>query len=544
MWLTMENESQRSRMAAHQRRTLAICCVGFFMVLLDLTIVNTALPTIETRLHAGFSAVQWVVDGYTLTFAAFLLTSGTFADRFGRKRLFGLGMALFAFASLLCGLSTSTTELNIGRLIQGVGGAVLAPSSLALLATAFPVPGERVKAVSLYTALSSTALGFGPTIGGALVTGIGWRWVFFVNVPIAVLGLAFGVRVLAESTNPKARRIDLPGQVLSILGLAALTYGLVERGSHTWTDGRVGIPLIAAVVLILAFLTVESRSADPMLPLRLFRARAFSATAAVTLAVGFALITVPFFFVQYLQGVEGNTALASGIRALPFTILLMVIAPFAGRLANGRGFHVPVAIGSVIAAVGLWTLSLLHPGTPYSDIWWRQVIAGFGFGLVLSPISAAALAAVEPARAGLASSVTNTARQIGSVISIALLGALLTTRMHAHALASLVALPPAQRSSDAAKIAAAGADPPRVHLVGLSAARAHGLSASAYASGLHLVYLVAALTLIAGAAVALLWLRGAHSTSTGLALRTADEPTLTGVADPDTTHITHTPATE
>ncbi len=291
-------------MTVHQRRTLAVCCAGFFMVLLDLTIVNTALPTIERRLHAGFSGVQWVVDAYTLSFAALLLSGGTFADRFGRKRLFGFGMALFAVSSLLCGMSQSTLELNLARALQGVGAAALAPASLALLATAFPVPRERVRAVSLYAALSSTALGFGPTIGGALVTGPGWRWVFFVNVPIAVACLAFGIGVLNESTKPQARSIDLAGQLLSIGGLAALTYGLIQRGRHGWSDAHVADPLLLAALLLATFIVVEARVDEPMLPLRLFRGRAFSATVVISLAVGFALISVPFFFAQFLQGVQ------------------------------------------------------------------------------------------------------------------------------------------------------------------------------------------------------------------------------------------------
>jgi DHA2 family methylenomycin A resistance protein-like MFS transporter len=323
--------------------------------------------------------------------------------------------------------------------------------------------------------------------------------------------LAFGVRALTESTNPHARRIDLAGQALSIGALTALTYGLIQRGTHPWSDARVAVPLLAAAVLLIGFLAVESRVAEPMLPLRLFRSRAFSATAAITLAVGFALITVPFFFVQYLQGVQGMTALQSGVRSLPFTVLLMVTAPVAGRLANRSGFDVPVAIGAVLAAIGLWTLSRLHPVTPYVDIWWRQVIAGTGFGLALSPLSAAALAAVEPARAGLASSVANTARQVGSVLSIALLGAVVATRMHASALASLAGLGRAQRYAAATAIARSGAQPVHVPLAGVSPARAHQVSGAAYVSGIHLVYLIAALALVVGAGLAVGYLRGAHS---------------------------------
>jgi EmrB/QacA subfamily drug resistance transporter len=500
-------------MTSHQRRTLLVCCVGFFMVLLDLTIVNTALPTIELRLHAGFNGLQWVVDCYSLAFAALLLTGGTFADRFGRKRLFQIGIVMFAASSLLCGLSTSILELQIGRTIQGIGAAALAPATLSLLSTAFPVPRERVRAVSLYTALSSTALGFGPTIGGALVTGPGWRWVFFVNVPIAIACVLFGFRYLTESTNPNARRIDPPGQVLSIAGLTGLTFGLIERGTHTWSDGRVAIPLAAGVLLLIAFLVVESRVAEPMLPLRLFRSRAFSSTATITLVAGFVTLTIPFFLTQYFQGVQGMTALQAGVRSLPYTVTIMVLSPLAGRLANRFGFYFPIAVGASIGAVGFWLLSSLHPHTAYSDIWWRQVITGASSGLVLSSLAAAGLAAVEPARAGLASSVGNTARQVGGVISIALLGTVLTTKMHASALSSLKGLPSTERFAAAEAIARSGARPVLTPLAGVSPARVREIGGIAYTAGTHTVWLITAGALVVNVIIALVFQRGAYRDS-------------------------------
>jgi DHA2 family methylenomycin A resistance protein-like MFS transporter len=517
MFIVMFNHSQRAvapptpargwGMSSHQRATLIVSCVGFFMVLLDLTIVNTALPTIENDLHATFSGLQWVIDAYTLTFASLLLTGGTLGDRFGRKRLFQGGMALFAVGSLLCGLAQSPTQLDLARGLQGIGAAALAPASLALLATAFPVPRDRIRAVSLYAALSSTALGFGPTVGGALVSGPGWRWVFFVNIPIAALCLGFGVRALRESTNPGARRIDLPGQVLIVGGLAALTYGLIERGSHPWGDAIVWGPLAAAVALIAAFLVVETRVTEPMLPLRLFRTRLFSATALITLAVGFSLISVPFFFVQFLQGVQGMSALSAGIKTLPFTVMVMITAPLAGRLVNRSGFDKPVALGALLGAIGLWSLSRLEPSTPYLDIFWRGILTGAGFGLVLSPLSAAALAAVEPRRAGLASSVANAARQVGSVVSVALLGAVVATREQSSAFTALAGLPHQAREAAAGAIARSGAQPVHAPLAGLSPERARDVSATAYTAGIHSIYLIAAGVLLAAAIAAAAWMR-------------------------------------
>jgi len=222
----------RRAMTPHQRATLAVTCVGFFMVLLDISIVNTALPSIQRDLQASLSELQWVVDGYTLTFAVLLPTWGSLADRLGRKRFFQAGMAVFALGSLLCGLATSPDLLNASRALQGVGAAALAPTSLALLATAFPEPKAKIRAIALWAAISGLALGIGPTLGGLLVDGWGWRSVFFVNVPLAVACLAFGVRALGESKDPAARRIDVPGQLLSIAWLGALTYGFIERGTH------------------------------------------------------------------------------------------------------------------------------------------------------------------------------------------------------------------------------------------------------------------------------------------------------------------------
>lgn len=499
----------------HQRATLLVTCVGYFMVLLDVSIVNTALPSIQRSLHASFSELQWVVDAYSLAFATVLLTSGALADRYGRKLLFQIGMAVFAVGSLLCALSGTSGQLDGARVLQGVGGAALAPTSLALLATAFPDARQRVRAIALWAAISGIALGVGPTVGGVLVTDAGWRWVFFINVPIAALCLLFGVRVLAESTNPAARRLDLPGQVTSVLWLGALAYGFVERGSHPWQSARVSVPLAAAAALLLVFLVIERQSPEPMLPLELFRVRLFSSTALVTFLLGFVLISVPFFIAQYFQGVQHYSALQAGLRVLAFTTMFSAAAPLAGRL-NGRfGFRVPVALGGVLSALGLLSLTGLGAGSPYVDVFWRLALVGFGFGLMVSPLSTAALSAVHPHRAGLASSVANTTRQTGTVIGIALLGAFVQTRAVGSAASVLRSLPHPLPAGAAGSLAAAlghgGAQAPLPTGLppGISAARLHQVGAAAYIHGVHGAFLVSGFILLAAALAAALLLRPA-----------------------------------
>jgi EmrB/QacA subfamily drug resistance transporter len=503
----------RPAITAHQRATLAVACVGTFMTMLDVSVVNTALPSIQHGLHASFSQLQWVVDAYSLAFAVLLLSAGAAADRYGRKRLFQVGMTVFALGSLLCGLSTSSAELDAARAFQGIGGAALAPTALALLAAAFPDARQRVRAVSLWAAMSGVALGVGPTVGGLLVTDAGWRWVFFINVPIAVACLAFGVRALTESTNPHARRLDLPGQLASVLWVGALTYGFVERGTYTWGAPQVWLPIVVAAIALAVFIGVEHRSSEPMLPLALFRSRRFSATATVTFLLGFVLISVPFFTAQYFQGVQGLSALGSGLRILAFSLMFSVAAPFAGRLNSRFGPRMPVALGGLLSGAGLLCLAHITASESYADIFWRLSLTGIGFGLMLSPLSAAALSAVPNNRAGLASSVANTTRQTGTVVGIAILGAFVQARAVASSTAALHFLP----ASVAAPLAAAlGRGGPRAALptllpAGLTAARLHQTAGQAYVTGIRFSFLVSAIVLLAAGAMAALFL-GARRT--------------------------------
>jgi EmrB/QacA subfamily drug resistance transporter len=444
---------------ARKLATLAITSIGFFMVLLDASIVTVALPTIQSSLHARLLDLQWVVDAYTLPFAVLLLAAGTLGDRFGRKRLFLAGLVVFTAGSALCGVAPSLAWLIAGRVLQGAGGAALSPGSLALLAAAFTDPRERAQAIGLSSGVSGIGIAAGPLLGGLLIQASGWQAIFFVNLPIGLIVLLFGARVLAESRNPQARRLDLPGQALAIAALTALTYALIEGQSQGWTSALIVGLFAATALLLLAFVLVEARQREPVLPLDLFRNATFSAANTAAFVVGFALLGTVFFIAQYFQEVQGYSPLGSGTRSLPNTVGMFIVAPLAGRLTARYGPRIPVTLGALLAGSALLLLTRLDATTPYAAIWWNLALSGVGFGFMLSPIAAAVLAATPPNRAGLGSSVVNATRQIGSVFGVALLGAIVVAQFAGRLTSGLVALgiPSAVSGRVAGAVASSGA---------------------------------------------------------------------------------------
>ncbi|WP_242905109.1 DHA2 family efflux MFS transporter permease subunit [Actinomadura terrae] len=407
---------------------MAVACLGQFMVLLDSTIVGAALPDMRERLHTGLSGLQWIVDSYVLLVAMLLLSGGVFADRFGRRRVFLAGVAVFTAASVLCSVAPSLGWLIAGRVLQGVGAAALSPASLALLATAYPVPQERVRAIGLWAGFSGIGLAAGPLAGGILVDAFSWPAIFLVNVPIGAVLLAAGLRVLGESRNPGAPAIDVPGTVLSVLGVGVLTYGLIEGGSRGWTSPLILGSFVAGAVLLAVFVAVEARTAAPMLPLRLFRQRLFTVSNTAMVVVGFALMGSAFFFSQFFVYVQGSSILRAGLQTLPSTLAMVVVSPFAGRLAARYGFRIVVTVGLVLAGLGLLAMGFAHAHTPYANVWWRLAVVGVGFALTMSPLTGAAIQAAGPREGGLASGVSSTTRQIGAVLGVAVLGAVVRAR--------------------------------------------------------------------------------------------------------------------
>jgi EmrB/QacA subfamily drug resistance transporter len=486
--------------------TLGACCFGLFMVMLDNTIVNVALPSIQRDLGSGVAGLQLVVDAYVLVFASLLLTAGSLGDRFGRRRVFRTGLVVFTASSALCGLAPSLPALVGGRALQAVGAAALLPSTLAILTAAFPDPRERVQAIGLWSGVSAMALAAGPVLGGLLTDALGWRWVFYVNVPVGVAAFLVAGRVVAESRNPAARRLDLPGLVLGGVGLGAVTFALIDGNQRGWGAPEIVALLVLGAAALAAFLLVEACQREPMLALHVFGDPVFSGANAVALLAGFALLGFVFFNTLYFQAVQGWSPLQAGLRSLPNTLAVVVAAPLAGRLASRYGYRVPMVAGLLLAAAALLLLTGIQVGTPYAMLWWKLAMLGAGFGLAITPSVAAAVAAMPGAQAGVASAVTNTSRQVGGALGVAVLGAVAGARFAAVLPGRLAAagLPaPLRERIEAAAGEAVGATP----TAGAGGAAAREAVAAAFVSGIHVAYLVAGLALAGGALLALVLLR-------------------------------------
>ncbi|MCA1838840.1 MAG: MFS transporter [Actinomycetota bacterium] len=429
-------------------------CIALFMAMLDNTVVNVALPTLSRKLGAGVSGLQWIVDGYVLAFASLLLTGGIMGDRYGRKKMFLAGLGLFTLSSLLCGLSGSTGQLVAFRALQGVGAALLMPGTLSILTVTFPAE-ERAQAIGIWAGVSGLALALGPTAGGWLVEHVGWQSVFFLNVPIGFVGFLIASRTVKESRAPHARSLDLIGLGLGTLALVSVTYGLIEANQKGWSDPVIVGALVAAAILFAVFIVFEGRNPKAMMPLSFFRYPAFSAGNFVAFAVSLGLFGTFFFLSLYMQLVRGYSPLQAGVRFLPMTLMIVVTAPNAGKLAQRRGSRLPMSIGLTLAAFGLGAMSLLGATTSFAYAIPLLMMMGVGMGMTMTPMTAAVMNAVGPARAGLGSATTNTSREVGGVFGIALLGTLLTTKLKSSITAKL-ATSGLGFTQKAAVIAAAG----------------------------------------------------------------------------------------
>src|SRR3954453_15126375 len=343
---------RRSAMFAGDRRkkllTLGAMCFALFMVMLDNTVVNVALPKIQQDLGSGVSGLQWIVDAYTLIFASFMLSGGTIGDIYGRKRTFQTGLLVFAGGSLLCGVAPSIGILILGRGIQGLGAAALLPGTLSILTNTFPDPAERAQAIGLWAGVSGLALAMGPVLGGLMVDSLGWQSVFSLNVPVGIAALFVSARFVRESKNPEGRRLDLPGQFLAVITLGSLTYALIEGNSKGWQSPLIMSLLVTAAVAALLFVLVETRSKSPMLQLHFFRNATFSAANTVAFIVSFGMFGMFFFLSLYLQNVHGYSAVQAGLRFLPQTLAIIVTAPIAGRIAGRVGSRLPMALGMLM----------------------------------------------------------------------------------------------------------------------------------------------------------------------------------------------------
>jgi EmrB/QacA subfamily drug resistance transporter len=408
--------------------TLTAVCLGTFMLLLDITIVNVALPQIQTELHATFSDLQWVIDAYALTLAALLLTTGSLADLYGRRLLYLVGLSIFTAASALCGAAQGPLMLELSRGLQGVGGAAMFSVSLALLANAFRGK-ERGIAFGVWGAITGLAVAVGPLVGGALVTGISWRWIFFVNLPIGLVAFALTAMQVRESRAPGAHRPDWAGFVLFSGGLACLVYALIESGRSSFGATPVVACFAAAAALLVAFVVVEWRVAQPMFDLSLFRLPTFAGGDIAAFGVSAGIFSVLLYVVLYLQDVLGLSALQTGVRTLILSGAILVSSGVAGRLSSQVPVRALIGPGLVLVGGGLLLMRGLTASSGWTHLIAGFVVAGVGVGLVNPPLASTAVGVVRPERAGMASGINSTFRQVGIATGIALLGTLFSNRL-------------------------------------------------------------------------------------------------------------------
>jgi EmrB/QacA subfamily drug resistance transporter len=403
--------------------TLVAVCTGVFMLLLDVTIVNVALPDIERSLDAGLSDLQWVVDAYALSLAAFLLTAGSVADRVGRRVVFAVGIVVFTLGSLLCGVAGDPTFLALARAAQGVGGAIMFATSLALLTTAFS-GRDRGTAFGIFGAVTGVAVAVGPVLGGAITSGLSWRWIFFVNIPIGVFALAATLWRVDESRDPRPRRVDYAGFATFSAGLAALVYGLIRSNEDGWGSTTVLVSLASAAVLLGLFVAAEVIQREPMFDLSLIRVPTFVGGLTSAFGISASLFAMLTYLVLYIQNMLGYSAIEAGVRFLPLTGAIFLTAGVAGRLSA----HVPtrwlIGPGFVLIGTGLLLMHGLTPSSDWTALLPGMIVAGAGAGLVNVPLASTAVAVVEPHEAGMASGVNATFRQVGIATGIAALGAI------------------------------------------------------------------------------------------------------------------------
>jgi EmrB/QacA subfamily drug resistance transporter len=392
---------------------------------IDVTIVNVALPAIRQGLHASLSGLQWSVDAYTLVIGSFLMASGSMADRFGRRRIFQVGLALFTLGSLLCGLATSIGELVAFRGLQALGGSMLNPVALSIISNTFTERQARARAMGIWGAVFGVSLALGPVVGGVLVTDVTWRAIFFINIPIGIAAIILTHLFVPESRAATARRFDPWGQLLVIVMLATLTYGVIEGPSHGWGSATIVSTFATAAVAAVTLVTVESRRRQPLLEVRFFRSVPFSGASVIAVLAFGVLGGFLFLNTLYLQDGRGFTAAHAGLQTLPMAVMICLFAPVSGRLVASRGPRLPLVLAGLAIAAGAALLLRLgnHTSTPY--LLASYVVLGIGFGLVNAPISNTAVSGMPNSQAGVAASIASASRQTGSALGVAIVGSLI-----------------------------------------------------------------------------------------------------------------------
>jgi len=488
--------------------TLVAVCLGTFMLLLDITIVNVALPDIQRALNSTFSDLQWIVDAYALTLAAFLLTAGSLADMYGRRLLYLIGLAVFTCASVLCGFATSTLMLQLSRGLQGVGGAIMFAVSLALLADAFRGK-DRGVAFGVWGAITGLAVAIGPLLGGILTSGLSWRWIFFVNAPIGVAAVVISVLKVSESRASRASRPDWAGFALFTVALASLIYALIESNQKSFTNSLVLTCFALAAALLVAFVLVESRSKHPMFDLSLFRLPTFSGGSIAAFALSASIFSMLLYLVLYLQDILGYSALGTGVRVMFLSGGILISATIAGRLSSRVPVRFLIGPGLILVGVGLLLMRGLDATSSWTHLIPGMIVGGIGVGMVNPPLASTAVGVVAPQRAGMASGINSTFRQVGIATGIALLGTLFSNKVRDDVVAKVSALPGLSGRGSQIATAIQSGEIGRVltRLPPAAAQRVGLITRAAFTTGLNSILLVAAIIALVGAVISLAAIR-------------------------------------
>ncbi len=443
-----------------RRLVLAACSLSLFMVTLDNTIVNVALPSLQRQFHASVPELQWVADAYLLVLAALLLFAGSLGDRFGRRRVLRTGLVLFGAGSLACSLSVSLPMLIAFRMVQACGGCMLNPNSLSIISDTFREPRERAAAIGVWGGVVGISTAAGPVLGGALIQAIDWRSIFWVNVPVVAIALVLIAAFVPESKSAHPRRLDPTGQLLAIVVLASLTYGIIEGPAKGWTSPWILACGAVTVLGTAAFLAVERRQQQPLLELRFFRSPPFSGATAIAVLAFVVLAGWLFLNTLYLQEVRHYSPLMAGVAALPATIVIVVVSPLTGRIVGHHGTRWPLTGAGLLLMAGAGLLALVQPSWPYLDLAGCYLLIGLGFGMVNPPITNTAVSGMPLSQSGVAAAVASTARQLGSVLGVAVLGSVVTAGMQGQLAARLKGsgLPTAVKDRLAASSLSSGLD--------------------------------------------------------------------------------------
>ncbi|MEU5209975.1 MFS transporter [Streptomyces sp. NPDC020742] len=413
-----------------RRLVLAVCCTSVFLGNLNNTVLNVALPAMQRDLHSSLSGLQWTIDAYLIVLAALLMLAGSAGDRLGRRRVFRTGLALFSLGSLLCGLAPGPGWLIAFRIVQAVGASMLNPVAMSIITNTFSAPRERARAIGVWGAVLGVAMAMGPIVGGALVQAVGWRSIFWLNLPIGLAAFVCAARCVPESRAPRPRRLDPVGQLLVIALLGCLTYAIIEAPGTGWTAPSTLGCALAAPAALLALLRYESRRSEPLVDLRVFGSAGFSGACVMAVCSFFVLGGFLFLNTLYLQNERGLSALAAGLHLLPMAATNILTAPLSGRLTATRGARLPLLLAGASTAAGGALLAAGEIGTSGASLFAAYVLIGIGVGLANTPLTNAAMAGMPTEQAGVAAAIVSTGRQFGQALGVAVLGALLTAGLH------------------------------------------------------------------------------------------------------------------